>query len=294
MRSPLVVITGPTASGKTALALDVAKLYNGEIICADSRTIYKGMDIGTAKPSEDELQSVKHHLIDVVKPGEDFTVADFKRMANTAIDDITARGHLPIMVGGTGLYIDSILFDFEFGGPADKGLRGTLQHKTTEELLEICRKNYIILPENQKNKRYLIRAIESGGQIKQSKRLRPNTIVVALTIDREDLRQRITYRAEVMLQRGVLDETRKLAKKYGWDNEAMKANVYPVLRRVIEGKIDTDVAIAEIVTRDMQLAKRQMTWFKRDPYIVWGEPSQLLVAIKHFVHQNVLDDAMSK
>lgn len=117
--SPLVVITGPTASGKTSLAMEVAKLFNGEIICADSRTIYKGMDIGTAKPTKKEQAAIPHHIIDVVEPNQSFTVADFKELALKAIDDITKRGKLPIMVGGTGLYIDSVIFDYQFGPAGD-------------------------------------------------------------------------------------------------------------------------------------------------------------------------------
>jgi len=286
--SPLVVITGPTASGKTSLAMEVAKLFNGEIICADSRTIYKGMDIGTAKPSKKEQEAIPHHIIDVVEPNQPFTVADFKELALKAIDDITKRGKLPIMVGGTGLYIDSVIFDYQFGPASDPKQRAALHDKTVEELQDICKERGIPLPENEKNKRHLVRAIELGGLIQGPRKLRPNTIIVAITTDKEDLRQRVTYRAETMIDEGVIEEVRRLGKKYGWESEAMKGNIYRIFRPVVEGKTEISEALEQVITSDLQLAKRQMTWFKRNPYIIWGDPSQLLLAIEHFVQQNKL------
>ena len=286
--SPLVVIAGPTASGKTSLALQVAKLYGGEIICADSRTIYKGMDIGTAKPDKKEQEVVPHHLIDVANPDEPFTVADFKRLAQYAIKDITRRGKLPILVGGTGLYIDAVIFDYTFGKMSNPQERAVLSEKTIEELQSICHQHNIPLPENSQNKRYLVRAVEQGGVVKGPQKLRPNTLVVAITTDREDLRQRITYRAEDMINRGVLDEVKRLGERYGWDTEAMKGNVYRILRPVVEGSTPIEIALELVIIGDMQLAKRQVTWLKRNPYAIWGDPVQLLKTIEHFVQQNKL------
>src|SRR5688572_21256799 len=167
MNKPLIVIAGPTASGKSALAMKVAKKYNGEIICADSRTVYKGMDIGTAKPSAVDRKEVPHHLLDIVQPNQPFTAADFKEQALAAIDDISGRGKLPIMVGGTGLYIDSVIFDYRFGDPADPDKRAQLQDMTLEQLQQMCVMEGIRLPENTKNKRHLVRAVELGGVIDQ-------------------------------------------------------------------------------------------------------------------------------
>jgi tRNA dimethylallyltransferase len=286
--SPLVVITGPTASGKTTLAMEVAKLLNGEIICADSRTIYKGMDIGTAKPSKKAQKLIPHHIIDVVEPNQPFTVVTFKKMAVKAIDDIARRGKLPIMVGGTGLYIDSVIFDYKFGPASDSKIRAELNLKTVEELQDLCKENDVPLPENSKNKRHLIRAIELGGLIQGPKKLRPNTIIVAITTSNEDLKQRIIYRAETMIDEGVVEEVRRLGKKYGWDSEAMKGNIYRNFRPVVEGTMDISEALELVIKSDMQLAKRQITWLKRNPYVIWGNPSQLLLTIEHFVQQNKL------
>lgn len=286
--SPLLVITGPTASGKSAFAMEIAKKYNGEIICADSRTLYKGMDIGTAKPSKQDQQEVPHHLLDIVAPDESFTVVAFKELANKAIADIVKRGKLPIMVGGTGLYVDAVIFDYQFGAPADPKKRQQLQELTVDTLQQICIDNNIPLPINTRNKRHLVRAIETGGAAQQEKRLRQDTMVVALTIQKEVLRARIAKRAQAMLEDGILDEIKQLAKQYGWESEAMTGNIYRVMRPVAEGRIGVAEGLQLLITSDMQLAKRQLTWLRRNPYIVWGTADQLKVTIEHFVQQNKL------
>lgn len=280
---PLVVIVGSTASGKSELAIKAAKKFNGEIICADSRTIYKGMDIGTAKPSLQDQEEVRHHLLDIVYPDQPFTAADFKRLALQAIEDISQRGKMPVMVGGSGLYIDSVLFDYQFGKPPDLGLRQQLTRKSIEELQEICRQNNIDLPENYLNKRYLIRAIEMGGLIQQKRKLRPNTLVVGITTNKETLKARIESRARQMVDDGVIDEVAKLGKKYDWDNEAMKGNMYRIFRTVADGTMAIDQGIEQVVQSDLRLAKKQLTWFKRNNHIVWGKPDQLIAEIEQFV-----------
>ena len=160
---PLVVIAGPTASGKTGLAISLAERFNGEIICADSRTIYRGMDVGTAKPTANDQARVPHWGVDLVDPGDRFTAADFKEYANTKIADIRNRQKIPFLVGGTGLYIDSVIFDFQFGISPDEQVRYKLEQMSIEQLQDYCVKHNIKLPENSQNKRYIIRAIELGG-----------------------------------------------------------------------------------------------------------------------------------
>ena len=149
----IIVIVGPTASGKTALAIDIAKRHNGEIICADSRTVYKGLDIGTAKPTPADQARVPHHGLDLVEPDESFSAADFKSYANQKIAEIRQRGRLPVLVGGTGLYVDSVVYDYQFGPPVDKKRRQELSTMTIEELHEYCHKHNVPLPENIYNKR---------------------------------------------------------------------------------------------------------------------------------------------
>ena len=280
---PLVVIVGPTASGKTSLAIDLAIKFNGEIICADSRTVYRYMNIGTAKPTADEQALAPHWGIDLVNPGEYFSAADFKQYALQKISEIGSRGHVPFLVGGTGLYIDSVILDYNFGAKSDPIFRVKLEGQSLDELYVYCDKHNIALPENYKNKRYVIRAIESHNFDKK-RRLTPvdNTIVVGIATDKDILKQRITQRFEQMLANGVVQETIMLGKNYGWSSDAMKSNIYPLIRDYIDKKISIDDVKKAIVVADWRLAKRQLTWLRRDKFIQWF---QLNEAKKYLVSQ---------
>ena len=269
---PLIVIIGPTASGKTSLAIQLAKKYRGEIICADSRTVYRGMNIGTAKPSLGEQQVVPHWGLDLVDPGDSFSASQFKDYACQKIKEIRSRGNIPFLVGGTGLYIDSVIFDFQFGAKSNEDKRCDLQEMTVSELQQYCANHNILLPENSKNKRYLVRAIERADE-KPSRLEVPlnNTIVVGITTDKQLLKQRITDRAKKMFKDGVVEETIELANNSGWCNEAMTGNVYPIIKKLIEKEIDEDQTIREFIVSDVNLVKRQLTWFRRNPFIEWGD-----------------------
>ncbi len=275
---PLVVIVGPTASGKSALAINVAERFNGEIICADSRTIYREMNIGTAKPDLKDQGRVKHWGIDLVDPGQRYTAADFKAYASQKISDIRERGKLPILVGGTGLYVDGVIFDYQFGADRDEEERAKLESLSTDELQEHCIKNNIKLPENRQNRRHLVRAIEQKS-INNKRRDTPqeNTIVVGISTNKEELTQRIRERIEQMLSYGVVNEAIMLGKKYGWESEAMTGNIYRLIAELTnKGERPLDVSdVDKITTRDIQLAKKQMTWFRRNPYIRWGSIQQV-------------------
>lgn len=270
---PLIVIVGPTASGKTAAAIELAKKVGGEVICADSRTVYREMDIGTAKPTMRERQGIPHWGLDLVNPNERFTAADFKEYAQQKISEIRQRGRLPIVVGGTGLYVDGIIFDYQFGGDVDITIRTQLEQLSVQELQLYCVKNNILLPENRLNKRYLIRAIEqkSINKKRQNEPI-PNSIVVGITTDKFELRNRIYTRFEQMFSQNVVEEAIKLGKKYGWDGEAMTGNIYRYIRRNLEqGKRAVTKEDIEALTMiDMRLVKRQLTWFKRNPFITWA------------------------
>ncbi len=277
---PLIVIAGPTASGKTALAVRLAERFGGEIICADSRTIYTGMDIGTAKPTCDERANVPHWGLDLVEPGGRFTVADFKAYAEQKIAEIRERGNVPFLVGGTGLYIDAIVFDFAFAGEANEVLREQLEQMNVQELQKYCENNNIKLPENDHNKRYLIRAIERKNvTVKRRETPIDNTIVVGITTNRETLRTRIALRSEQLFANNVVEEATILGKKYSWDSEAMTGNVYPLVRKYIAGELDETGLRREFEISDWRLAKRQMTWLRRNPYIMWGT----LEASEHYL-----------
>jgi tRNA dimethylallyltransferase len=270
VEAPLVVIVGPTASGKSGLAVELAERYRGEIICADSRTVYKGMDIGTAKPTATDRARVPHWGLDVVEPGEPFSAADFKSYAEQKIAEIRARGNVPFLVGGTGLYVDAVVFNYQFGDAADTVRRAELNTWTIEQLQDYCKENNISLPENQQNKRHLIRAIEQGG-INNNRQNTPvkNTIIVGIATNKDTLAARIHERSEHLFTDGVVDEANRLGKKYGWNSEAMTGNIYRLVREFNEGTLD-EAALKEAFERsDRQLAKRQLTWLKRNPFIHW-------------------------
>lgn len=267
---PLIVIVGPTASGKTSLAIELAQRCDGEIICADSRTIYKGMDIGTAKPTKEEQSLVPHWGLDLVEPGEYYSAADFKKYADQKINEIRSRGHTPFLVGGTGLYIDAVVFNYQFGPPADNELRIKLNEMSIEDLQNYCKDGNIKLPENKNNKRYLIRAIEIGNTVtvRENEPLK-NCIIVGITTDKVLLRDRIEKRIEQLFIDGVVQEAKSLGDEYGWENEAMKSNIYPLIRLYLEGEASLSDVKNTACTLDWKLAKRQMTWMRRNKFIQW-------------------------
>lgn len=277
--TPLIVIVGETASGKTAAAIKVARKAGGEVICADSRTVYKQMSIGTAKPSVRQQKLVPHHLLDIKEPNEYFSAAEFKDLAEKCIQEIHARRKIPIIVGGTGLYIDSVLYNFQFNSRADPKQRAELEQMSDEQLTTLLQtKNIDTAILNIKNRRHVIRAIERNGAAPINQILRKNTIILGLTLNREVLKQRVTARVEQMFALGLLDEADMLVKKYGKEAEALKTPGYNAAVRCVEGTIDETRAKAEFVQADLHLAKRQRTWFKRNKSIIWFEAEEPLIA----------------
>src|SRR5680860_814992 len=279
-KKPLIVIAGPTASGKTTLAVEISEQFGGEIICADSRTVYKGLDIGTAKPTSKDRERVPHWGLDLVNPGDYFSVADFKEYAQKKIEEIRTRGNFPFLVGGTGLYIDSILFDYKFGEKADISRRNLLNTMTLDQLHDYCNKNNILLPENKRNKRYVVRTIERSGTI-NTKKSNPidNSIIVGITTEKTVLRTRIESRIEQLFDNGVVDEAKKLGEKYGWNNEALKGNVYPLAHSYLLGDMTLGDMKIKLATIDWRLAKRQLTWLKHNPFIKWMSIDQAKICL---------------
>ena len=229
-----VVILGPTGSGKTSVSIKIAKALGGEIVSADSRAIYKGMDIGTAKPTREEMQGIPHYGLDLVEPGERFTVADWKKYAEAKIKDIKSRGNLPIIVGGTGLYIDALIYDYQFKGPTGMKI-GDIKQRTCSDRKEI----------------------------------KGSYLLVGIDWPAPELRARLNKRITQMFRPELFNEIKKLVQKYGWDNQAMKSDIYEYAWQYLEGKLSLEEAKTKCFYEDWHLAKRQLTWFKRNPHINW-------------------------
>ncbi len=241
-RPKLLVIVGPTASGKSELAMQIAEEFDGEIITADSRTVYKGMDIGTAKPSKADQQKIIHWGLDLVNPGEKFSVKQFKDYAATAIGEIQARRKLPILVGGTGLYINSVLFDYQFKADAKRDPR---------------------------NPRHGLKKQQEDSQ------LVPGTLVVGITVERPAPEKRIQDRVQAMVKEGFIDEVKNLAKKYPPELEVFRAPGYAPFLQYIAGQIELPQATRLFIQGDLRLAKKQKTWLKKNKFIHWFEDPQV-------------------
>ena len=237
---PIIVILGPTGSGKTGISIKIAKKIGGEIISADSRAIYKGMDIGTAKPTKEEQDSIPHFGLDLVNPGERFTVADWKAYAETKIKEIQSRGHIPIIVGGTGLYIDALIYDYHFKGPTGQKI-GDYEQKSCSD----------------------------------RSRIKGNYLIIGIKWPIETLRERLKQRIDQMFNEDLYKETRELVAKYGWGSGAMKSDIYEYSWKYLNGELTLEQAKEQCFYEDYHLAKRQLTWFKRNSNIKWLELEQI-------------------
>ena len=284
MPPKILVITGPTASGKTALAVELAKRHNGEVVSADSMQIYRRMDIGTAKPTETEKQGVPHHMLDVAEPEEDFSVAWYVEMAAACVEDVFSRGKLPILAGGTGLYIDSLLSGRTFAAfDGSSPIRGELEERYAreggqallDELAGVDPETAARLHPNDGKR--IVRALEvwltTGKTItrhnEETRALPPRYDALTLTLDferREDMWDRIDRRVDWMMADGLEEEVRALLDS-GVSRRctAMQAIGYKELVPAVSGELTAAEAAAQIKLRSRQYAKRQRTWFRRNP-----------------------------
>ena len=282
---PLIAIVGPTAAGKTRLSIALAQRFNGEIINADSRQVYRHMDIGTAKPTPQEQQQVPHHLIDILDPDQDFALGAFLSLAHGAIDDIRNRGRWPILAGGTGQYVWALLEgwdvprvppDLEFRRGKEEEVRETGAAALHQQLAQIDPQRAGEL--DPRNVRRVVRALEiyhaTGRPPSDYRKRRPQeefSLVVGLTLPREELYRRIDQRVDRMMELGLLDEVRTLlARGYRWDQGPLASPGYRELGQHLDGEISLDQAVQRTKFRTHQLARRQYTWFKlNDPRISW-------------------------
>lgn len=281
----IIAIVGPTASGKTSLSIKLAKALDGEIICCDSMQIYKEMNIGTAKPTEDEKEGVNHLLFDMIPPEDDFSCAEYKALAEKAVNDVISRGKTPILCGGTGLYLDSLLRGGNMSPSVPEGIREKLEEQTAEQLWEQLVK---IDPESankthKNNVKRVVRALEiyyGTGKTKTEwdniSKLRPSDydpMIIALDYkNRDTLYGRIDKRVDIMLEQGLLNETMMLKDRMG--KTASQAIGYKELISYINGNASYDEAVELLKRSTRNYAKRQLTYFKRFKNAYWFFPDE--------------------
>lgn len=288
MKEKVIVICGPTASGKTALSIELAKQINGEVVSADSMQIYKDMDIGTAKPTREEMQGIEHHLLDFVSPDQRYSVADYQKAAKKAIKEILQKGKTPIIVGGTGLYVDSLIYEIQYQNiDFDEKYREELEkiaenqglEKLYEKAIEIDEKAMQKISPNDKKR--IIRVLEiyhATGKNKTEQEIesRKQPIeydyrVFAINWDRQLLYERINKRVDIMIEQGLIEEVKKIKQKYKKFPTAMQGLGYKEVVDYLEGKCTKEEMIEKIKMETRRYAKRQLTWFRKNKQTIWLE-----------------------
>ena len=282
----VIVICGPTASGKTALSIELAKKINGEIVSCDSMQIYKDMNIGTAKPTIDEMQGIKHYMLDIISPNERYSVADYKKQAKRAIREILKKGKVPIVVGGTGLYVDSLIYEIEYQDiEFDEKYRNQLEERVKKEGLEVLyNEAEKIDPEATKkisknDQKRILRILEiynatGKNKTEQEKESRKKEVefdykVYAISWDREELYNRINQRVDIMINQGLIEEVQKIYSKYNKFPTAMQGLGYKEVLEYLEGKCAKQEMIDKIKQETRRYAKRQLTWFRKNKQTIW-------------------------
>ena len=288
----VIVICGPTASGKTALSIELAKKINGEIISCDSMQIYKYMDIGTAKPTLEEQKEVKHHLIDFVEPNQRYSVAEYKKDAEKSIEEILSKGKTPIIVGGTGLYVDSLIYGIEYPEiELDEEYRKQLEKEIEEKGLESLynkakeidsKAMEKISPNDKKRIMRVVEIYKATGKTKTEQEIESRTHevkydykVFAIKMDREKLYERINKRVDMMIEKGLIEEVQNILKKYDKFPTAMQGLGYKEVVEYLEGKKTKEEMIDKIKMQTRRYAKRQITWFKKNKQTIWIENNEL-------------------
>ena len=286
-KEKVIVICGPTASGKTSLSIELAKQINGEIISADSMQIYKDMNIGTAKPTKKEMQGIKHYLLDFVSPDERYSVAQYKEDAKNAIREILKKGKRPIVVGGTGLYIDSLIYEIEYPQiEFDENYRKKLEKiaRDNEGLQKLYNMALEIDPDAMKkissnDKKRIMRVLEiynATGKTKteqeiESRKNKPEFEykVYAINWDRKLLYERIDKRVDIMIEQGLVEEVKNIVKKYNKFPTAMQGLGYKEVVEYLNGNCTKEEMVEKIKKETRHFAKRQLTWFKKDKNTIW-------------------------
>lgn len=291
-KEKIIILIGPTAVGKTKTSIELAKKYNGEIISGDSMQIYKGMDIGTAKITKEETEGISHHLIDIKEPDESFSTAEFQTIVREKITEISSKGKLPIIVGGTGLYIQSVLFDYQFSNaPSDDDFRYRLEERAKVEGNVCIHKELQVVDPvsagkiHPNNIRRVIRALEvyhctgktmTEWQSKQELESVYNAAVIGLTMDRDLLYKRINQRIDMMMDNGLLEEVKGFSDKGLQNCQSMQAIGYKEFYPYFDGLITLDEVVDQLKQNSRRYAKRQLTWFRNKLDVSWIDMSEAL------------------
>lgn len=285
-KNDIIIITGPTASGKSSVAVELAKKMGTEIISCDSMQVYKKMDIGTAKVTESEMKGIKHHLIDFVFPNESFNVSDFKKNSMKIIDSLHQEKKIPIITGGTGLYLDSIVYDMDFSKTSPKNVIRAKYEKISREkgnealyriyIEKIKEKKFEDKIADPKNSARLIRALEvidSGNNLSTFKEMKVskkyNFHIFVLNLDRKHLYDKINYRVDIMLKLGLVEEVSQILSVYGKDCDGMKAIGYKEILDHLINDTNIEESIELLKRNSRRYAKRQLTWFRRYDFANW-------------------------
>lgn len=286
MKKPrILVLVGPTASGKSAIAVEAAKRFNGEVVSADSRQVYRGLTIGTGKITTQEMDGIPHHLLDVADPQEIFAVSDYKKLAEKAIDEIVSRGKFPIICGGTGLYVDTLVLNLEIPEvPPNPELRDKLSDKNTAELFRLLEELDPDRAEtiDSKNPRRLVRAIEIATALgKVPEKLygpeKYDPIFIGIKIDPEELKIKIRDRLRSRIESGMIEEAEQLHKEgLSWERMESLGLEYKYESLLLQGKLTRDEFEKELLQAIIDYSKRQMTWFRKNPRITWLTPLEIL------------------
>lgn len=287
MKPKVIVIVGPTASGKTALSIELAKKIDGEIVSCDSMQIYKDMDIGSAKPTKEEMQGIKHYMIDIVAPNERFSVAEYKKQAESAIEEILSKGKTPIVVGGTGLYSDCLIYGIEYPEiQFDQEYRKKLeeQAETEQGLKELYNEakkidEKAIEKISENDKKRIIRILEIYHQTGKNKteleiesrknEVKYNFKVFAINMDRQILYDRINKRVDIMIENGLIQEVEKLLNKYNQFPTAMQGLGYKEVEQYLNKELTKEEMIEKVKQETRRYAKRQLTWFRKNKETIW-------------------------
>ncbi|KAB8138813.1 tRNA (adenosine(37)-N6)-dimethylallyltransferase MiaA [Gracilibacillus oryzae] len=302
MRQKIMVIVGPTAVGKTALSIEAAKQFNGEVISGDSMQVYRGLDIGTAKVTKEEMQGIPHHLIDILEPGESFSVADFQKQVRECITDIHSRGKCVIIAGGTGLYIQSVLYDYQF---SEKARSTDFQKRIEAEIIEngidsVYNRLKRVDPEqadkiHPNNERRLIRALEvydrTGITMTEQQKQQDESLydhyIVGLEMERSILYHRINERVDNMMKQGLTAEVQHMIEQGLENSQAMRGIGYKELIPYVKGEMPLEAALESLKRNSRRFAKRQYTWFRNKMPVHWYN---ILPETRDEVFQNILAD----